>query len=29
LSELGNKEEEKKNVLLRVMVTKSFGHLLC
>jgi len=23
-----NEEEKKKNVLIRVMVTKSFGHLL-
>jgi len=25
---IGNKKEEKKNILIRVMVTKSFGLLL-
>jgi len=29
LSELRNEEEEKKNVLIRVMVMKFFRHLLC
>jgi len=25
---MGNEEEEKKNILIRIMVTKLFGHLL-